>query len=354
MGRGNPGRAGGGDHARTGMLRPKREPSTGTGSSGAGGEGGARAGGCGYRCSPRVQGPSALLAADAEERVEHSPVPNLAEPRVRALPLHLQPRLGEVHGERACGDSGDGGLSARRYTHRSRPVPVPRGPRASPNSATMEASPPYTKGFQLSADMAWRADTAARAAATEPGPEPEPRSAPPQGARPLPARPTGRPPSAVSGNGPGAPEEMPPCAWNRHGPALRRFRLVGAKSDYGPSLLHPANSPRQPNEPKISVRKKVTPPPWPADRNTAPGTSFSLTGTFIKKALNKSIINHPDTAVQPCEYTAESRRCWVGTGPKPGPRGHTRHGATSASVQEGDTAPGFRERSILLLPAFTA
>lgn len=194
MGRGNLGRAGGGDHARTGMLRPKREPSTGTGSSGAGGEGGARAGGCGYRCSPRVQGPSALLAADAEERVEHSPVPNLAEPRVRALPLHLQPRLGEVHGERACGDSGDGGLSARRYTHRSRPVPVPRGPRASPNSATMEASPPYTKGFQLSADMAWRADTAARAAATEPGPEPEPRSAPPQGARPLPA-PAHGPPS---------------------------------------------------------------------------------------------------------------------------------------------------------------
>lgn len=318
-GQGEPGTGWWGRTRQNGDAAAKREPSTGTGSSGAGGKGGAGAGGCGSRCSPRVQGPSALLAADAEERVEHSPVPNLAEPRVRALPLHLQPRLGEVHGERACGDSG---LSARRYAHRTRPVPVPPGPRASPNSATMEASPPYTKGFQLSADMAWRADTAARAAATEPGPEPEPSSAPPQRARPLPAPAASappapaqgppqarRPPSGVSGSGPGAPEEIPPCAWNRHGPALQRFRLVGAKSGYSPSLLHPANPPRQPNKPKLSVRKKVTAPPWPADRNTAPGTSFSLTGTFIKKALNKSIINHPDTAVQPCGYTAESRRC---------------------------------------------
>lgn len=84
-------------------------------------------------------------------------------------------------------------------------------------------------------------------------------------------------------------------------------------------------------------------------------TCFSLTGTFIKKLLNKFMMNHSNTAVQPCRYIVESRRCCVGTGPKPGTQGQTRHPAASAPSARGGHCPrDLGKASILLLPAFTA
>lgn len=126
------------------------------------------------RCLPRVESAAALLTADTEEGVEHAAVPDLAEPGIGALALHLQARLGEVHGEGACGESG-----RQRPAGPAPPLLPSFPPAASPNSATMEASPPYTKGFQFSADMAWRNGAGAgpgRTPASPPRNYPEPET----------------------------------------------------------------------------------------------------------------------------------------------------------------------------------